>query len=144
MPVLHFRKPFLHRSVLQRCHLEPFPLTFKSQGHCEWYSFSFATISVVTHVITDFSSRTQAKDQPIEYSFQRFDEQHHSNSLKPRNSSCQLCPDWRPFEFALQGYSCGIPDAGASNVEKLGYEASVMSCSPSLFNDANALSPWIH
>ena len=43
-------------------HVQPFPLKFKLQGHCEWWSFSFATISVVTHVITDSYSRTQAKD----------------------------------------------------------------------------------
>ena len=52
---------------------QPFPLKLKLQGHCEWLSFSFATISVVIHIITESYSRTQAKDDPIEYSFQRFD-----------------------------------------------------------------------
>ena len=74
-------------------HVQPFLLKFKLQGHCEWWSFLFATISVVTHVITGSYSRTQAKDDPIEYSFQGFNELHHSDSFKPRNGSLQLCPD---------------------------------------------------
>ncbi|EDQ99294.1 uncharacterized protein LACBIDRAFT_316687 [Laccaria bicolor S238N-H82] len=54
-------------------HVQPFPLEPKLQGHCEWQSFS-----------------TQGKDDSI--GFQRFDEQRHLDSLKPRNSSRQLCP----------------------------------------------------
>ena len=64
-------------------HVQPLLLKFKLQGHCEWWSFSFATISIATHVITDSYSRTQAKDDPIEYSFQGFDEHHHSDSFEP-------------------------------------------------------------
>ena len=40
------------------------------------------TISVVTHVITESYSKTQARDDRIDYSFQGFDEKHHSDSLK--------------------------------------------------------------
>ena len=40
------------------------------------------TISVVTHVITESYSRTQAKDDRIDYSFRGSDEQHHSDFLK--------------------------------------------------------------
>ncbi|EDR10090.1 uncharacterized protein LACBIDRAFT_318066 [Laccaria bicolor S238N-H82] len=88
-------------------HIQPFPLKFNLQNHCERYSIS-----------------TKAKDNPIEYSLQRLAEQNYSDSLEPRNSSCQPCPDSPPFEFGSQGYSqCGVPETGASNVWKLSYEA---------------------
>ena len=54
---------------------------------------SLSRLRAVTHVITESYSSTRAKDDSIEYSFQFFDEQHHSDSLEPKNSSRQLCPD---------------------------------------------------
>ncbi|KIJ95690.1 hypothetical protein K443DRAFT_682836 [Laccaria amethystina LaAM-08-1] len=74
----------------------------------------------------------QRNNDRIGYNFQRFDE-----AVPFRH---QLCPDWPPFEFALQGYPCGNTEKGALNEGTSGYEASVISCSPPLFDGANALS----
>ena len=81
---------------------------------------------------------------PCSFYHARFDKHHHSDSFKPRNSNLQLCLDWRLFEFVSQAYSCSILETGASNLWKLSYEACFISCSLSLYNDANALLPWIH
>ena len=67
---------------------------FGSKSNCKVIvNGSLSRLRVVIHVITESYSRTQAKDDSIEYSFQCFDEQHHSDALKPKNSSRQLCPD---------------------------------------------------
>ncbi|KIJ89633.1 hypothetical protein K443DRAFT_687196, partial [Laccaria amethystina LaAM-08-1] len=44
--------------------------------------------------------------------------------------------NFQPFDeaFALQGYPCGNTEKRASNEGTSGYEASVISCSPPLFD----------
>ena len=106
MLVSHFPKPFLHRSAYNRCHsgltgrscVITYSL-FGSNSNCKVFvNGCLSRMRVVTRVITEFYSRTQAKDDSIEYSFQSFDEQHHSNSSKPKSpalsglTSVRVCP----------------------------------------------------
>ena len=103
MLVSHFPKPFLHRSAYNRCHsgltgrscVITYSL-FGSNSNCK--VIVNGSMRSVTRVITESYSRTQAKDDSIEFSFRCFDEQHHSNALKPKSpalsglTSVRVCP----------------------------------------------------